>query len=194
MHRALHGGIRAAQAGKFIHNFLSGAIGSLSGSLTGPGTPKDTQVLIAAALSGTAEALGGGKFANGAITGAFVVLFNHLMHPQQDNIETNQNQDKNETNHKREKIDFQESESKTVVQLLKAAKESEDGYIVLEDYFTNIPYNDNALIYNAASVPISFNGNQCFCYHTDRVCTTRAIMAARGSRLHDYWWKGVGFC
>ena len=34
-------------------------------------------------LGGTAEALGGGKFANGAITGAFVVLFNHLAH--QDN-------------------------------------------------------------------------------------------------------------
>lgn len=122
----------------------------------------DLSIIVGATLGGTAEALGGGKFANGAITGAFVVLFNHLGHPQQDNNETNQNQDGNETNHKREKIDFQESESKTVVQLLKAAKESEDGYIVLEDYFTNIPYNDNALIYNVASVPISFNGNQCF--------------------------------
>jgi hypothetical protein len=31
-------------------------------------------------LGGTASALGGGSFANGAITGAFVVLFNHVMH------------------------------------------------------------------------------------------------------------------
>lgn len=32
------------------------------------------------ALSGTAAALGGGKFANGAITGAFTILFNDLVH------------------------------------------------------------------------------------------------------------------
>ena len=40
-------------------------------------------IAVGATLGGTAEALGGGKFANGAITGAFVVLFNHLAH--QDN-------------------------------------------------------------------------------------------------------------
>ena len=33
---------------------------------------------IAAVIGGTAEALGGGKFANGAVTGAFVMAFNHL--------------------------------------------------------------------------------------------------------------------
>ena len=37
---------------------------------------------IAAVIGGTAEALGGGKFANGAVTGAFVMAFNHLMEPQ----------------------------------------------------------------------------------------------------------------
>ena len=35
---------------------------------------------IAAVIGGTAEALGGGKFANGAVTGAFVEMYNHLMH------------------------------------------------------------------------------------------------------------------
>jgi hypothetical protein len=34
-------------------------------------------------LGGTASALGGGSFANGAITGAFVVLFNHVAHEVQ---------------------------------------------------------------------------------------------------------------
>ena len=34
-------------------------------------------IAVEAAIGGTAEALGGGKFANGAITGAYVVLFNH---------------------------------------------------------------------------------------------------------------------
>ena len=33
---------------------------------------------IAAVIGGTAEALGGGKFANGAVTGAFVEAYNHL--------------------------------------------------------------------------------------------------------------------
>jgi len=29
---------------------------------------------------GTAEKLGGGKFANGAVTGAYVMMFNHLQY------------------------------------------------------------------------------------------------------------------
>ena len=36
------------------------------------------KIAINAIIGGTAEKLGGGKFANGAITGAYVVLFNHL--------------------------------------------------------------------------------------------------------------------
>jgi hypothetical protein len=36
------------------------------------------QVIMSAAIGGTAEALGGGKFANGAVTGAYVMMFNHL--------------------------------------------------------------------------------------------------------------------
>jgi hypothetical protein len=31
-------------------------------------------------LSGTVSELGGGKFANGAVTGAFSMIFNDLMH------------------------------------------------------------------------------------------------------------------
>ena len=43
---------------------------------------KNTDICIVtnAVLSGTVSELGGGKFANGAITGAFVVMFNDLMH------------------------------------------------------------------------------------------------------------------
>ena len=36
------------------------------------------QVVMSAAIGGTAEALGGGKFANGAVTGAYVMMFNHM--------------------------------------------------------------------------------------------------------------------
>ncbi len=83
-HGVVQGMIRVAQGGKFEQGFLSGAVSSISGSvtLTG-GLSSGMSVVIGGVLGGTAEALGGGKFANGAITGAFVVLFNHLGHPPQ---------------------------------------------------------------------------------------------------------------
>jgi hypothetical protein len=41
---------------------------------------KGAQVAMSAVIGGTAEKLGGGKFANGAVTGAYVMMFNHLRH------------------------------------------------------------------------------------------------------------------
>ena len=38
------------------------------------------RVVASSIVGGTASALDGGKFANGAITGAYVMLFNHNMH------------------------------------------------------------------------------------------------------------------
>jgi len=43
-----------------------------------PNMSKCAQVALAAVIGGTAEALGGGKFANGAVTGAYVMMLNHL--------------------------------------------------------------------------------------------------------------------
>ncbi len=37
-------------------------------------------VAVNAVVSGTISEIGGGKFANGAVTGAFSVLFNDMMH------------------------------------------------------------------------------------------------------------------
>jgi hypothetical protein len=36
------------------------------------------KVTMSAVIGGTTEKLGGGKFANGAVTGAYVMMFNHL--------------------------------------------------------------------------------------------------------------------
>jgi hypothetical protein len=79
---------------------------------------------IAAVIGGTAEALGGGKFANGAVTGAFVMAYNHLME---------QGEAKNQG-----RLDWTKTPDAEKIQiLLLAAKKS--GYIVdLNDYFTNI--------------------------------------------------------
>jgi hypothetical protein len=71
------------EGGKFEHGFFSGFVSSLGGSFMqtyGTSMNAGTQVIMSAAIGGTAEALGGGKFANGAVTGAYVMMFNHLMH------------------------------------------------------------------------------------------------------------------
>ena len=59
------------------------SISSLGGSAMqsyGSNMTFSEKTAIAAVIGGTAEALGGGKFANGAVTGAFVEMYNHLMH------------------------------------------------------------------------------------------------------------------
>jgi hypothetical protein len=71
--------MRLAQGGKFHHGFLSGFVSSLGGSYT-PEINGVVNTAMAGVLGGTAEVLGGGKFANGAVTGAFVYLLNHLAH------------------------------------------------------------------------------------------------------------------
>jgi hypothetical protein len=73
--------MRLTQGAKFKHGFLSGFVSSLGGSFMqtyGTSMNAGTQVIMSAAIGGTAEALGGGKFANGAVTGAYVMMFNHL--------------------------------------------------------------------------------------------------------------------
>ncbi len=80
-HGLTNGAMRMIQGGKFEHGFLSGFVSSLGGSFMqayGGNMRFETQVALSAALGGTAEAIGGGKFANGAVTGAYVMMFNHL--------------------------------------------------------------------------------------------------------------------
>ena len=80
-HGTFNGAMRLAQGGKFHHGFLSGFVSSLGGSYMDKNRGDMTvieKIAISAAIGGTAEALGGGKFANGAVTGAYVMAFNHL--------------------------------------------------------------------------------------------------------------------
>jgi RHS repeat-associated protein len=81
-HGAFNGAMRFAQGGKFEHGFMSGFVSSLGGSFMQTNIGKmstGAQVVMSAVIGGTAEKLGGGKFANGAVTGAYVMMFNHLM-------------------------------------------------------------------------------------------------------------------
>jgi hypothetical protein len=82
-----------SQGGKFIHGFVAGAIGAASGMATMPLIEAGNgawvgSVFISAALGGTASILTGGNFANGAVTAAFVTLFNTISHSMQ-NADTN---------------------------------------------------------------------------------------------------------
>lgn len=82
-HSMSQGALSAAQGGNFKHGFISGLVSAGGGyGLSKAGNlSKFTLVSANAIIGGTASELGGGKFANGAITGAYVVLFNCLMHP-----------------------------------------------------------------------------------------------------------------
>ena len=82
IYSSVNDGFRLIQGGRYEHGFMSGFFASLSGSGVGmiKTAPIGLYAIVGAATGGTAEALGGGKFANGAITGAFVGLFNHGWH------------------------------------------------------------------------------------------------------------------
>jgi len=59
----------------------SRSISSLGGSaMQSYGTSMSTadKIVLSSVIGGTAEALGGGKFSNGAVTGAYVMMLNHL--------------------------------------------------------------------------------------------------------------------
>jgi hypothetical protein len=86
-HGVVGGLFEEAMGGDSRHGFLAGFAGSLGGSLAPniPGVPGygdrsfsaiGMRTTIAAVVGGTASVLGGGKFANGAVTAAFQHLLN----------------------------------------------------------------------------------------------------------------------
>ena len=83
-HSLVQGGLADAKGGKFEHGFLAG-LASASGGYFSHGASPVSKVLIGAAAGGTASKLGGGKFGNGALSGAMVVMFNDLMHEKKPN-------------------------------------------------------------------------------------------------------------
>ena len=78
--------ISKAQGGKWSAGFWSGfASSALAPLAQGAGTT-EAKVAISAIVGGTASELGGGKFANGAVTGAFVMMYNELGHESRQEI------------------------------------------------------------------------------------------------------------
>ncbi len=125
-----------AQGGKFKHGFFAGAFASMAGSgmeasKWGVFSTDAGQLVTAAVVGGTASELGGGKFANGAVTGAYTMLFNHMAHQKQE--KSSQKPDWNKL-----------SDSEKTKYFLEAAKNSETLQVNVHDIFDNFtPQNSN---------------------------------------------------
>ncbi len=78
MHGAAQGGISELSGGDFRSGFLGGFAGDLGASaLGGFDLSRAGNIIGTAIVGGTASELGGGNFANGAISAAFVAAYNH---------------------------------------------------------------------------------------------------------------------
>ena len=82
-HAFTEGALEGAQGGNILHGMISGvtsALGNKTIDKYASDIGKAGELAISSAIGGTVEEIGGGKFANGAITSAFSMLFNDMMH------------------------------------------------------------------------------------------------------------------
>ena len=141
-HGISQGSISAASGGKFQHGFFSAALTSgVAPDIMKKFNSNGAKILASSVVGGTASVLGGGKFANGAITGAFVMIFNHMSHSERKD---------GEIEARKSKVDFQKAtDQEKVNQLLYAFDYENMKYEVtgeyspidLDNYFSNLPIN-----------------------------------------------------
>ena len=81
-HTFSEGWLEGIQGGNMFHGFMMGATSCSGGTAINSAKFLGNTGMIAAnaVLGGTVSEIGGGKFANGAITAAFSMMFNDLMH------------------------------------------------------------------------------------------------------------------
>ena len=80
-HTFSQGWMEGIQGGNMLHGFMMGAVSGSSGyGLKGAELNYISKIVVNATVSGLVDEMGGGKFANGAITGAFAYMFNEAMH------------------------------------------------------------------------------------------------------------------
>ncbi len=83
LHSVADGAMEALQGGHWEHGLMTGLVSVGGGELlSGYGTRlSDAQMLAGTAiLGGVVSEIGGGKFANGAMTAAFQMMYNHFYH------------------------------------------------------------------------------------------------------------------
>ncbi|MBP6793674.1 MAG: VCBS repeat-containing protein [Saprospiraceae bacterium] len=80
-HGAVQGTMNELQGGKFSQGFYSGFVSSIGSHTQGLyGQNPAGRVFAASVVGGTISSVTGGKFATGAVTGAFVEMFNNMSH------------------------------------------------------------------------------------------------------------------
>ena len=172
-HCTSQGALTAAQGGKFQHGFFAGAFSAGSEKFTSKNNSKAGKVLASSVVGGTASVLGGGKFANGAVTGAYVMLFNYMMHP-----------DKNDIESRKAKVDFRKATGQEKMDQLLYAFDYEFmvfmetgnySQIDLDNYFTNLP---NYRV--AAEGEYIFTGNAYV--NGEAILVTADIKPVKGTR------------
>ena len=90
-HTITQGLYEGVQGGNVLHGMFMGLVASGGGHLIDKyASPlgRFGEISANATLSGTIDEMGGGKFANGAVTGAFSIMFNDMMHPQNGDANT----------------------------------------------------------------------------------------------------------
>jgi hypothetical protein len=76
-HGAVQGGVAESQGGQFRHGFYAGFFTAGAASFVADGI---AGAIESAIIGGTASVVGGGKFVNGAVSGAFQYLLNESQH------------------------------------------------------------------------------------------------------------------
>lgn len=83
-HSVSEGAMEGIRGGHFEHGFFVGMASAAGGSVVNGGMcdrlTAAERVTVNAALGGIVSEIGGGKFASGAMTGAYVMMFNELKH------------------------------------------------------------------------------------------------------------------
>lgn len=83
-HSVSEGAMEGIRGGHFEHGFFTGMTSTAGGSLLNGGMcdrlSAAERIAVNAALGGIVSELGGGKFASGAMTAAYVMMFNELKH------------------------------------------------------------------------------------------------------------------
>ena len=84
-HTLSEGAIEGLQVGNMFHGFIMGAVSGAGGYAInnfGQELGRAGKIASSAVLGGVVSEIGGGKFANGAITAAYSMMFNEMMHPR----------------------------------------------------------------------------------------------------------------
>lgn len=81
-HAAVGCASAAASGGNCRSQALAGGVGALAGNLLPKGWSPEAKFVAVTVIGGTTSVIGGGKFADGAVTAAFAYLFNRMAHAE----------------------------------------------------------------------------------------------------------------